>query len=146
LESGNARKRFAPCSANYGATGMLKSNCDGLYRALRISQQKKARTGKRLWNQGYGWSMETFPYAKSEILTLQLRSMYLALALCQFVFNIMTGDLRTQWTWKQCLISAVEEMNIIGIVYYSNYRTLARWHRKLTKHRLYICKTPDAKT
>ena len=26
--------------------------------------------------------------------------------------------------------------------YNSNYRTLARWHRKLAKHRLYFCATP----
>jgi hypothetical protein len=37
-------------------------------------------------------------------------------------------------------------MNNIGVEYYSNYRTLARWHRKLAKHRLYFCKTPEAIT
>jgi hypothetical protein len=91
------------------------------------------------------WSIETCPYAESEIMTLRLRSIYLALALRQFVFN-MTDNLRTQWTWKICLLSAIEGMNNIGVEYYSNYRTLARWHRKLAKHRLYFCKTPEAIT
>jgi hypothetical protein len=105
------------------------------------------RKGKNWMNvvESGSWSMETCPYSESEIMTLRLRSMYLALALRQFVFN-MTGDLRMQWTWKRCLLSAIEGMNDIGVEYYSNYRTLARWHRKLAKHRLYFCKTRDEKT
>ena len=67
------------------------------------------------------------------------------MALRHFVFN-MTDDLRTKWTWKRCLLSAIEKMNDIGVEYYSNYRTFARWHRKLAKYRLYFCKTPQAKT
>ena len=36
-------------------------------------------------------------YSESDVFLLQYRSMYLALALKQFVLNV-TGDLRTQWT------------------------------------------------
>ena len=60
------------------------------------------------------WNMETCPYSESDMLTLHLQSMHLALALRQFVCN-MTGDLRTQWTWKRCLLSAIETMNDVGI-------------------------------
>jgi hypothetical protein len=35
-------------------------------------------------------------------------------------------------------------MNNVDVEFFSNYRTLARWHRKLAEHRLYFCKTPDA--
>ena len=71
--------------------------------------------------------------------------MYLVTALRQFLLS-MTDDLKTRWTWKRCLLFAIEAMNDVGTEYYSNYRTLARWHRKLAKNRLYFCKTPETKT
>ena len=71
--------------------------------------------------------------------------MYLALALKQFVLNV-TGDLRTQWTWKRCLLHAIEAMNDVGVKYYSSFTTLAQWHRKFARNRSYFYKAPDAKT
>jgi hypothetical protein len=71
--------------------------------------------------------------------------MYLALALKQFVLNV-TGDLRTQWTWKQCLQYAIEAMNDVGVEFYSSFATLSRWHRKFARHRFYFYKAPEAKT
>ena len=53
--------------------------------------------------------------------------------------------MKTQWTWKKCLVFAIECMNDVGIEYYTNFRTLARWHRKLAKHRHFFCLTPEAK-
>ena len=142
-ESGHARKLFATCSANYGATECVKAIVMDCIELLE-SVNRKGKNWKKVVESGV-WSMETCPYSESVMLTLRLQSVYLALPLAQFVFN-MTGDLRTRWTWKRCLISAIEGMNNIGFDYYSNYRTLARWHRNLAKHRLYFCKTPDAKT
>ena len=70
--------------------------------------------------------------------------MYIALALRQFACHI-TGDMKTQWTWKKCLVFAIERMDDVGIEYNTNFRTLARWHRKLAKHRHFFCSTPEAK-
>ena len=143
-ESGDARKLFAPCSSGqYESLECVRAIVMDRIELLE-SVNRKGKNWKNVVESGT-WSTETCPYSESDVLTLRLRSMYLALALRQFVLN-MTDDLRTQWTWKRCLLSAIEQMNDIGVEYYSNYRTLARWHRKLAKHRLYFCKTPESKT
>ncbi|KAI2512867.1 hypothetical protein MHU86_1413 [Fragilaria crotonensis] len=70
--------------------------------------------------------------------------MYLAIALKQFVLNV-TGDLRTQWTWKRCLQYAIQAMNDVGIEFYSSFSTLARWHRKFARNRFFFYKAPGEK-
>lgn len=57
----------------------------------------------------------------------------------------VTGDLRSQWTWKRCLRHSIEAMNDVGVEYYSSFATLARWHRKFARHRYFFYKAPDAK-
>ena len=141
-ESGDARKLFAPCTVEYEAKESVKRIVIERIELLE-SVNKNGKNWAKVVEPGK-WNMETCPYSESDVFTLRLRSMYLASALRQFVLN-MTDDLRTQWTWKRCLIFAIEAMNDVGAEYYSNYRTLARWHRKLAKHRLYFCKTPEAK-
>jgi hypothetical protein len=65
------------------------------------------------------WSVETWPYSESGIHTLRLRSMCIALALRQFVCRV-TSDMKAQWTWKKCLVLAIERKNDVGIEYYTN--------------------------
>ncbi|KAI2509539.1 hypothetical protein MHU86_4916 [Fragilaria crotonensis] len=84
-------------------------------------------------------------YSEADIFSLRFRSMYLALALKQFVANV-TGDMQTQWTWKRCLMYAIRAMNDVGIEIYSNFATLARWHRKLAQNRCFFYCAPDPKT
>jgi hypothetical protein len=141
-ESGDARKIFAPCAVNYESTECLKSIILDRIELL----ESVSRNGKSWTNvvEPGSWSVEACPYSESDIHTLRLRSMYIALALRQFVRHV-TGDMKTQWTWKKCLVFAIEQMNDVGIEYYTNFRTLARWHRKLAKHRHFFCSTPEAK-
>ena len=141
-ESGDARKIFAPCAVKYDSMECLRSIVLDRIELL----ESVNRNGKNWTNvvEPGSWSVETCPYSESDIHTLRLRSMYIALALRQFVCHV-TGDMKTQWTWKKCLVFAIECMNDVGIEYYTNFRTLARWHRKLAKHRHFFCLTPEAK-
>ena len=83
-------------------------------------------------------------YSEADVFSLRFRSMYLAIALKQFVLNV-TGDMKTQWTWKRCLQFAINEMNDVGVDFYSSFSTLARWHRKFALNRFFFYKAPDAK-
>jgi hypothetical protein len=140
-ESGDARKIFAPFAVNYESMECVKSIV-----LDRIELLESVNRNGKIWTnvvEPGSWSVKTCPYAKSDIHTLRLRSMYIVLALRQFVCHV-TGDMKTQWTWKKCLVFAIERMNDVGIEYYTNFRTLARWHRKLAKHRHFFCSTPEA--
>lgn len=142
-ESGDARKLFAPSTVAYGANECVK---DIVIERIELLESVN-RNGKSWTNvvEPGTWNIETCHYSESDVFTLRLRSMYLVTALRQFL-RCVTGDIKTQWTWKRCLVSAIQSMNDVGTEYYSNYRTLARWHRKLAKHRLYFSKTPETKT
>jgi hypothetical protein len=72
-------------------------------------------------------------YSEADVFSLRCRSMYLAIALKQFVLNV-TGNMKTQWTWKHCLQYAIKVMNDVGIEFYSSFATLSRWHRKLARN------------
>ena len=104
-----------------------------------------AANWKNVIDTSMGCSFLKGQYSESDVFSLRYRSMYLALALKQFVLNV-TGNLRTQWTWKRCLHHAIEAMNDVGVEYYSSFATLAQWHRKLARHRYYFYKAPEAKT
>jgi alpha-amylase/alpha-mannosidase (GH57 family) len=84
-------------------------------------------------------------YSETDAFSLRYRSMYLALALKQFVLNV-TDYLKTQWTWKKCLKFAIEAMNDVGVEYYSNFETQRLWHRKFARNRYFYCKTQEPKT
>ena len=134
-ESGNARKIFAPCAVKYESMECLKS-----IELDRIELLESVNRNGKNWTsvvEPGSWSVETCPDSESDIHTLQLRSMYYIalLALRQCVCHI-TGDMKTQWTWKKCL--AIERMNDVGIEYYTNFRKLARWQRKLAMHRHFL--------
>ncbi len=63
------------------------------------SVNRKGKNWKNVIELGT-YTAVTCPYSESELLTLSLQS--------PFIFN-MTGDLRTQWAWKRCLVlSAIE--------------------------------------
>jgi hypothetical protein len=142
-ESGDARKLFAPCTVKYDI-----NECVREIAIERIELLESVNGNGKNWTnvvEPATWNVDTCPYSESDVFTLQLKSIYLVSALRQFVLNV-TDDLTTQWTWKSCLLFAIEAMIDVGTEYYSKYRTLARCHRKLPKHRLYFCKAPEAKT
>jgi hypothetical protein len=69
---------------------------------------------------------EVNSYSEGGVLLLQFWSMYLALALKQFVANV-TGDMRTQWSWKCCLMYTIRAMNDVGIEFYFSFETYGRY-------------------
>ena len=138
-ESGDTRKLFAPCTVKYDINECVREIAIEWIELLE-SVNGNGKNWTKVVEPGT-WNVDTCPYPESDVLTLRLKSMYLVSALRQFVLNV-TDDLTTQWTWKSCLLFAIEAMNDVGTEYYSNYRTLARWHRKLAKHRFYFVKRP----
>jgi hypothetical protein len=141
-DSGDARRLFAPCSILYG------TNCDVkeiVMERIEILESVNcaASNWKNVVDTRMGGPFQSH-YSESNVFSLRYRSMYLALALKQFVLNV-TGDLRSQWTWKR-LHFAIEAMNDVGVEFYSNFSTLSRWHRKFARHRYYFYKVPEAKT
>ncbi len=91
-ESGDARKLFRPSSSNYEANKCVKEIVMERIELLE-SVNRKGKSWTRVI-ETRSWNMETCPYSESDVFTLRFRSMYLALALRQFVLN-MSGDLRT---------------------------------------------------
>ena len=85
-ESGDACKLFAPCTEKYESMECVNSIVLDWIELL----ESVNRNGKNWANvvEPGSWSAEACPYSESEILTLRLRSMYIALALRQFVRNI----------------------------------------------------------
>ena len=74
-------------------------------------------------------------YSESDVFLLQYMSMYLALALKQFVLNI-TGYLH----------HVIKAMNDVGVKFYPSFATLSRWHRKFACHWYFFYKAPEAET
>ena len=98
------------------------------------------------WLELCGWLVDTSTgdqqslkyYPETDVIfSLRFRSMYLAIALKQFVLNV-TGNMKTQWTWKRCLQFAINAMNDVGVDFYSSFSTLARWHRKFALNRFFF--------
>ncbi len=143
-DSGDARKLFAPCKLLY------ETNCDVKAIVLeRIEVLESVSCSAMNWKNVIDArctpsSKTKSHYSESDVLSLRYRSMYLALALKQFVLNV-TNNLKTQWTWRRCLNWAIEAMNDVGVEYYSSCVTLQKWHRKIARHRFYFYKAPQAK-
>ena len=142
-ESGDARRLFTPCTTLYASDCNVKQIVMDRIEVLE-SVNRSANNWRNVADTESGHGFVKAHYSESDVFSLRYRSIYLALALKQFVLNV-TGDLRTQWTWKQCLCHSIEAMNDVGVEYYSCFRTLARWHRKFARHRHYFYKAPDAK-
>lgn len=152
--AGDARRLFAPCTILlYGSSCNVKDILM-VERTIEIleSVNCSATNWKNVVDTGMAGSsfLKGQQYSESDvsILSLRYRSMYLALALMQFVVDV-TGNLRTQqWPWwKRCLQHAiVAAMNDVGVKYYSSFATLAKWHRKLVCHRHYFYNAPDTKS
>ncbi|KAI2493985.1 hypothetical protein MHU86_20559 [Fragilaria crotonensis] len=145
-DSGDARRLFAPVSP----TSTLRYDTDCRVKDIvleRIELLESVNRAARNWNliidKSTGSSKSHY-YSEADVFSLRYRSMYLAIALKQFVLNV-TGDISTQWTWKRCLQYAIEEMNDVGVEFYSSFATLSRWHRKLARNRYYFYKAPEAK-
>ncbi|KAI2506094.1 hypothetical protein MHU86_8325 [Fragilaria crotonensis] len=142
-DSGDARRLFAPCTILYGTDCDVKEIVMERIEILE-SVNRAASNWKNVVDTRMGGTFKSH-YSEADVFSLRYRSMYLALALKQFVLNV-TGDLRIQWTWKRCLNYAIEAMNDIGVEFYSSFSTLSRWHRKFARHRYYFYKVPEAKT
>ena len=141
--SGDARKLFAPCKLLYDA------DCDVKEIVLeRIEILESVNCLAANWmnvaDVRCASSVEKSHYSESDVFSLRYRSLYLALALKQFVLHV-TNDLRTQWTWKQSLNWAIKSLNDVGIEYYSSSVTLRKWHRKFAMNRFYFFQAPGAK-
>ena len=146
-QSGDVRRLFAPCDnlkyeINCDVKDVLIQRIELLETANHASRNWKTVVDTRSNDHGASPTFES--YSETDIFSLRFRSMYLALALKQFVANV-TGDMQTQWTWKQCLMYAIRAMNDVGIEFYSNFATLARWHRKLAQNRVFFLQCPRAK-
>ena len=146
--SGNARRLFAPCSDVYDKESDVKEIV-----MERIEMLEAVNRSPSQWmtvidarnTRSVDSSSKGCSYSEADVFSLRYRSMYLALALKQFVLNA-TDNLKTQWTWKKCLQFAIEAMNDVGVEYYSNFETLRLWHRKLARNRYFYYKTPEPKT
>ena len=143
-ESGDAQRLFAPCTMLYASVCNVKEIVMKRIEVME-SVNHSASNWKNVVDTKNGSTFVKAHYSESDVFSLIYRSMYLALAVKQFVLNV-TGDLRTQWTWKKCLRYSIEAMNDVGIEFYSSFKTLARWHRKFARHKDYFYKAPDAKT
>ena len=142
-KSGDARRLFAPCSILYGTDCDVKEIVMERIEILE-SVNRTASNWNNVVDTRMGCTFKSY-YSESDVFSLRYRSMYLALALRQFVLNV-TGDLRMQWTWKRCLQFSIKAMNDVGVEFYSSFATLSRWHRKFARHRYYFYKVPEAKT
>ena len=142
-DSGDARKLFAPCKLIYDTNCDVKAivleRIEILESVNRCSMNLKNVIDTRCTTS----SEAKGHYSELDVFSLRYRSMYLALALKQFVLNV-TNNLKTQWTWKQCLNWAIEAMNDVGVEFYSTCVTLRKWHRKFARHRFYFYKAPEA--
>jgi len=107
-ESGDARKLFRPSTSNYEANKCVKEIVMERIELLE-SVNRKGKSWTRV-AEPLSWNMETCPYSESDVFTLRFRSMYLALALRQFVLN-MSGDLRTLFTTWDSNLKKCRECN-----------------------------------
>jgi hypothetical protein len=122
-QSGDARRLFAPCDVLY------ESDCDVERIVLeRIELLEAVNHASHNWKNVIDArncdALRFNSYSEGDVFSLRFRSMYLALALKQFVANV-TGDMQTQWSWKSCLMYAIRAMNDVGIEFYSSFATLA---------------------
>lgn len=138
-KSGDARRLFAPshsCSdSKYDTRCSVK---EVVMNRIEVFEAVNC-TGCN-WNfvvDTSGGDQSLKNYSEADVLSLRFRSMYLAIALKQFVLSV-TGNLQTQWTWKRCLQYAIKAMNNEGIEFYSSFATLACWHRKLAQNRFFL--------
>ena len=122
-ESGESRKLFAPKALH----GM---DCD--VRKIVLDRVEKLESINRYdateWMALVDGGDPDDLCSEHDIFLLRHRSLYLACALRKFGTEA-TGDGSRRWTWQLCLEHAIQSMNDIGIKTYSNWRTLARWHR-----------------
>ncbi|KAI2492542.1 hypothetical protein MHU86_22024 [Fragilaria crotonensis] len=95
-DSGDARRLFAPCTILYGTDCDVKEIVMERIEILE-SVNRAASNWKNVVDTRMGGTFKSH-YSEADVFSLRYRSMYLALALKQFVLNV-TGDLRIQWTW-----------------------------------------------
>jgi len=146
--SGDARQLFAPCNMVYDKDCDVKEIVMERIEMLEAVNRSPSNWKTVIDTRSTGTidsGSKRHSYSEADAFLLRYRSMYLALALKQFVLNV-TDNLKTQWTWKKCLQFAIEAMNDVGVEYYSNFETLRIWHRKLARNRYFYYKTPEPKT
>ena len=146
--SGDARQLFAPCNMVYDKDCDVKEIVMERIEMLEAVNRSPSNWKTVIDTRSTGTidsGSKRHSYSEADAFSLRYRSMYLALALKQFVLNV-TDNLKTQWTWKKCLQFAIEAMNDVGVEYYSNFETLRIWHMKLARNRYFYYKTPEPKT
>lgn len=147
--SGDARQLFAPGNTVYNKECNMKEivmERIEILEAVNCSPSNwKTVIDTRSTTTADGGCKQWHSYSETDAFSLCYRSMYLALALKQFVLN-GTDNLKTQWMWKMYLKFAIEAMNNFGVEYYSNFETLRLWHRKSAQNCYFYYKTPEPKT
>jgi hypothetical protein len=113
-ESGDARRLFAPCTIMYASDCNVKIEIVMERIELLESVNRAAGKWRNVVDSRMDCTIVNSHYTESDVFSICYRSMYLALALKQFVLNV-TDNLRTRWTWKRCLRHSIEAMNDVGV-------------------------------
>jgi hypothetical protein len=140
--SGNARQLFAPCNTVYDKECDVKEIMMEFIEMLEAANRSSPSNWKtvidtRSTSSTVDSGVKRHSYSETDAFSLRYRSMYLSLALKEFVLLNVTDNLKTQWTWKKWLKFAIEAMNDGAVEYYSNFETLSLWHRKFARNRYY---------
>jgi hypothetical protein len=137
---GDTRYLFVPCEVLYD------SNCNVKEIVMeRIELLETINCATQNWKTVVDTRIDGVSfdlYSEADVFSLRLRRTYLAVALKQFVANV-TGDMRTHWSWKDCLIYAIRAMNDVGIEFFSSFANLAHWRRKLAQNRIFFYNAPE---
>ena len=109
-KSGDARRLFAPSHSCSGSKYDSRSCSVKEVVMDRIETFECVNRAASNWNFVVDTSagdQSLKYYSEADVFSLRFRSMYLAIALKQFVLNVI-GNMKTQWTWKQCLQFAIK--------------------------------------
>jgi hypothetical protein len=121
-DSGDARKLFAP-KLVYG------TDCEVRNVVIdRIEKLDRVNSSAHEWRELVDGGDPDDVCSEHDIFLIRHRSIYLACALRKFLEE---ATRQRRWTWQLCIEHAIKLMNDIGIETYSNWRALARWHRRL---------------
>ena len=119
---GDARKLFAPKSI-HGA------NCDVRKVVLeRIENLERVNCLSAHWRTLIDGGDQENLCSENDIFVIRTRCLYLACALRKFFAESMDTS---RMTWQNCVEHSIQLMNDLGIEMYTNWRTLANWHRRM---------------
>ena len=138
-ESGEARRLFAPKE-------LFGEHCDVKQIVLdRIEHLEKVNQEADAWQTVVEDADKDNTMTEHDIFILRLRSLYLAVAIKKYIDRVAIHPAK-RWNWEQCIKHSIGALNDIGIEFYSCWRTLQRWHRRLVLSKQNTFAKPRAKT